>query len=192
MNTTHRQFLARSTALASSATLGGSALAQTTEIKPPLVSEQGFVNPCGGVLPPALANHEVIRAAWSGLDPAACWDSDAHLVRTGDTGSGIALNPSMYSVFNARMFVQRMFSYPLPRCDAALLRRLPRARWLFGCRNGCRTYRSTQSQSTAFFVRPRATSAVRRARLCAERVYDEGVFRVEIGSGTQDYLRGAR
>ncbi len=92
--------------------LSASAVAQTspnTEIKPPLISEQGFFNPCHAVLPPALANHELIRAAWEGLDSSLCWDAHAHVVGTGDSNSGVVVNPAMYSVFNARQFVQRIF-----------------------------------------------------------------------------------
>ena len=71
--------------------------------------EQGFWNPCLAQLPPALANHELVRAAWEGLDPAKVWDSHAHLVGTGDSGSGITVNPKMESLLNPVEYARRLF-----------------------------------------------------------------------------------
>ena len=90
-------------------TKGSAQTALNPEVKPPFISEQGFFNPCHAVLPPALASHQVVRAAWEGLDPAQCWDAHAHVVGTGDSNSGVVVNPAMYSVFSARQFVQRIF-----------------------------------------------------------------------------------
>jgi uncharacterized protein len=55
----------------------------------------GIDNPCLGKLPPALAQHDVVRAAFDGLDPSALWDVHAHLLGTGDSGSGCTVHPSM-------------------------------------------------------------------------------------------------
>ena len=55
--------------------------------------EQGFWNPCHARLPRRLAEHELVRAAWGGIDAAQCWDSHSHLIGTGDSGSGIFVNP---------------------------------------------------------------------------------------------------
>jgi len=55
----------------------------------------GLDNPCRGALPPALAQHDLVRAAFDGLDPAALWDVHAHLLGTGDSGSGCTVHASM-------------------------------------------------------------------------------------------------
>ena len=55
----------------------------------------GLGNPCRGALPPALAEHDLVRAAFDGLDPAALWDVHAHLLGTGDSGSGCTVHASM-------------------------------------------------------------------------------------------------
>ena len=71
--------------------------------------EQGWWNPCLARLPAALANHELVTAAWDGLDPAKVWDSHAHLVGTGDSGSGIVVNPKMRSLLNPAEYARRLF-----------------------------------------------------------------------------------
>jgi len=55
----------------------------------------GLDNPCRGKLPQALAQHDLVRAAFEGLDPHALWDVHAHLLGTGDSGSGCTVHPSM-------------------------------------------------------------------------------------------------
>jgi mannonate dehydratase len=55
----------------------------------------GLNNPCRGRLPEALARHDLVRAAFDGLDPTALWDVHAHLLGTGDSGSGCTVHPSM-------------------------------------------------------------------------------------------------
>lgn len=71
--------------------------------------EQGLVNPCLAVLPPRLAGHELVTAAWEGLDPAKVWDCHVHLVGTGDSGGGIWINPRMHNVLYPLEFAQRLF-----------------------------------------------------------------------------------
>lgn len=71
--------------------------------------EQGFINPCRAALPPALENHEIVQAAWQGIDAENVWDCHAHLVGTGDSGSGVWLNPRMQSPLHPLQFVQRLF-----------------------------------------------------------------------------------
>lgn len=71
--------------------------------------EQGLWNPCLARLPAGLANHDLVRAAWDGLDPAKVWDSHAHLVGTGDSGSGIEINPRMNSLLNPGEYARRLF-----------------------------------------------------------------------------------
>ena len=71
--------------------------------------EQGLANPCLAALPPRLANHELVQAAWAGIDPAQMWDCHAHLVGTGDAGSGIWINPHMESLLHPMEYAQRLF-----------------------------------------------------------------------------------
>jgi len=66
-------------------------------------------NPCLAALPRHLANHELVAAAWDGLDPSQVWDSHAHLVGTGDAASGIYVNPRMASVLNPGLYARRLF-----------------------------------------------------------------------------------
>ena len=71
--------------------------------------EQGFWNPCGARLPRRLAEHELVRAAWDGLDPAKVWDSHAHLIGNGDAGSGIYVNPQTESLLSPGQYARRLF-----------------------------------------------------------------------------------
>jgi mannonate dehydratase len=71
--------------------------------------EQGLLNPCLSTLPRKLADHELVRSAWLGLDPAQVWDCHAHLVGTGDSGSGIWLNPALESMIHPVQYAQRLF-----------------------------------------------------------------------------------
>jgi len=52
-------------------------------------------NPCAGALPPVLANHDIVLAAFEGLDPARLRDVHTHLLGTGEAGSGCSVHPSM-------------------------------------------------------------------------------------------------
>jgi len=55
----------------------------------------GLFNPCLGGLPDRLAKHDLVQAAFDGIDAAALWDTHAHLLGTGDSGSGCSVHPSM-------------------------------------------------------------------------------------------------
>jgi mannonate dehydratase len=55
-----------------------------------------WTNPCRGPLPERLAQHALVRAAFDGLDAAALWDVHAHLLGTGDSGSGCTIHPNMH------------------------------------------------------------------------------------------------
>ena len=52
-------------------------------------------NPCRGELPRHLAGHAVVQQAFDGLDPRALWDVHAHLLGTGDSGSGCGIHADM-------------------------------------------------------------------------------------------------
>lgn len=71
--------------------------------------EQGLWNPCLGALPRALAEHELVRSAWAGIDAAKVWDSHVHLVGMGDAGSGIRIHPGMDSVLDPGQYARRVF-----------------------------------------------------------------------------------
>lgn len=52
---------------------------------------------CLRPLPERLARHELVASAWDGLDPHRVWDAHAHLVGTGDGGSGAYVDPRTQS-----------------------------------------------------------------------------------------------
>lgn len=68
-----------------------------------------LMNPCGASTPATLRSHEVVRAAFAGLDMNQVWDAHAHLLGTGDSGSGCWINPSMRSVLYPQQYLQRKF-----------------------------------------------------------------------------------
>jgi len=71
--------------------------------------EEGLWNPCLAQLPRNLAEHELVRAAWQGLDAGSVWDSHAHLIGTGDGGSGIYVNPQTESLLSPGQYARRLF-----------------------------------------------------------------------------------
>lgn len=52
-------------------------------------------NPCRGALPPDLATHELVQRAFDGIDTSRLVDTHAHLLGTGDSGSGCRVHPAM-------------------------------------------------------------------------------------------------
>jgi len=66
-------------------------------------------NPCLARLPRRLAEHELVRAAWEGLDASRVWDAHAHLAGTGDAGSGVVVNPRMQSLLHPGEYARRLF-----------------------------------------------------------------------------------
>ena len=50
-----------------------------------------------------------MRAAWKGIEPSRVWDSHVHLVGTGDSGSGVYVNPQMESLLNPAQYARRLF-----------------------------------------------------------------------------------
>jgi predicted TIM-barrel fold metal-dependent hydrolase len=66
-------------------------------------------NPCRVGLPLRIARHELVRAAWDGLDAAQVWDSHAHIAGVGDSSSGIVINPRMNSALNPAHYARRLF-----------------------------------------------------------------------------------
>ncbi len=52
-------------------------------------------NPCRGALPRELASHDLVLGAFEGIDAARLVDVHAHLLGTGDSGSGCSVHASM-------------------------------------------------------------------------------------------------
>jgi predicted TIM-barrel fold metal-dependent hydrolase len=72
--------------------------------------EDGFVNPClAEPIPASLLKHELIEAAWEGIDPTRLWDCHVHLIGTGDSESGLWVNPNMQSMKHPVQWAQRAF-----------------------------------------------------------------------------------
>jgi predicted TIM-barrel fold metal-dependent hydrolase len=63
---------------------------------------------CRRPLPPDLAQHDLVAAAWDGLDPLQVWDAHAHLVGTGDADSGAYVNPRTQSWRHPTERIRRM------------------------------------------------------------------------------------
>lgn len=53
-------------------------------------------NPCLGALPPELARHDLVQRSLEGLDATKLIDTHAHLLGTGDSGSGCTIHPSLH------------------------------------------------------------------------------------------------
>lgn len=86
---------------------------------------RGFTNPCyKSGLPEYLRNHELVQETWEGLDSDQVWDCHVHLVGTGDSHSGIWVNPDMQTIFNPVLYTQFRFyingSCALPEGTASL------------------------------------------------------------------------
>ncbi len=90
------------------------------------------MNPCAGG--PTLPFHrtELVRSAFDGIDMAQVWDAHVHIAGTGDSPSGIYLNPRMSSLWNPVDYARRVFfmnagcAYALEgqSVDVAYVRRL--------------------------------------------------------------------
>lgn len=64
-------------------------------------------NPCLTGLPDALANHPLMQRAWDGINPQNVWDTHVHIAGTGDSGSGMVVNPAMDSAAHPILFAQK-------------------------------------------------------------------------------------
>jgi uncharacterized protein len=65
-------------------------------------------NPCKGALPSALKNHPLVQAAFEGIDASKLWDVHAHLLGTGDSGSGCTVHESTNQWWHPVEVVRRM------------------------------------------------------------------------------------
>lgn len=92
--------------------------------------EAGITNPCLGTLPNELARDERLLMIWEGLEPEKVWDSHAHLIGLGDSGSGIRLHRDMVNPLKPLSYLQRAFylnascSNDPNRIDHAFIERL--------------------------------------------------------------------
>ncbi|MFQ6024499.1 MAG: amidohydrolase family protein [Acidiferrobacterales bacterium] len=93
--------------------------------------DQGIWNPClAGPLPPRLANHELMQAAWEGIDPAQLWDAHVHLIGAGDSERSIYVNPVNYSLahpfpyFGQKLYANASCAEVEGEVDVRFLRRL--------------------------------------------------------------------
>jgi mannonate dehydratase len=72
--------------------------------------ENGFINPCPvEPIPDSLVEHDLVQSAWEGIDPARFRDCHVHLIGTGDSGSGLWVNPDMQSLKHPVQWLQRAF-----------------------------------------------------------------------------------
>lgn len=70
--------------------------------------EGGLWNSClSKPIPPNLK--AIIQDAWQGLDPGKVWDSHLHIVGTGDSDSGVWINPATNSLMHPVQYTQRKF-----------------------------------------------------------------------------------
>ncbi|MGH6627674.1 MAG: amidohydrolase family protein [Burkholderiaceae bacterium] len=119
----------------------------TAQIRPAnaLTLADGLRNPCLGRLPNELAQHDLVLAAFEGIDATQLWDMHTHLLGTGDSGSGCTVNPQLYSFWHPIEVLRRktiLNAACVPRqstsVDAAYVARLrflaqdfpPGARWM--------------------------------------------------------------
>jgi predicted TIM-barrel fold metal-dependent hydrolase len=90
-----RQFLASAAALGLAGACG-------------LAFDEGLINPClPGPIPEHLLNHEVVRAAWAGIDATKLWDAHVHLAGVGHGHSGIWISPEMQTWLHPWQNLQR-------------------------------------------------------------------------------------
>ena len=102
-------------------------------------------SPWAEVLPAEHPAHGLLQQALAGLDPAALWDVHAHLLGTGDSGSGCQVDPRMTEGWHPvealrRRVILQAAGVPAaaPSVDRAYVARLqalaaafpPGARWL--------------------------------------------------------------
>jgi uncharacterized protein len=80
---------------------------------------EGLRNPCRGAVPTELLRHDIVQAAFDGLDPTQLWDTHAHLLGTGDSGSGCTIHPSMSQWWHPIETMRRRFILDAACVDAA-------------------------------------------------------------------------
>ena len=70
----------------------------------------GLFNPCYKTgLPRHLREHDLVHETWEEIDTSKVWDAHTHLVGTGDSDSGIWLNPNMKSMLYPVLYTKFKF-----------------------------------------------------------------------------------
>lgn len=71
----------------------------------------GLLNAClANDIPDSLLNHELVKAAWEGIDATQFWDCHTHLVGIGDgVGTGTWVNPNLRSIMHPFQRIQFAF-----------------------------------------------------------------------------------
>ncbi len=71
--------------------------------------ESGFTNPCFSHIPDELKQHPLMQKIWADIDAAQVWDTHAHIIGTGNSGSGVRYNPDMDSWSHPILKIQKDF-----------------------------------------------------------------------------------
>lgn len=102
-----------------------------TGLLTPTPARAALRNPCRGALPPALAQHPLLLAAFEGVDATRLIDTHAHLLGNGDSGSGCSVHPSMHQWWRPTEVLRRRailnaacVPADAPSVDRAYLQRL--------------------------------------------------------------------
>ena len=89
--------MTRRHALCCSAALGAGLFSALVAPAQAMTLAEGLSNPCRDtLLPPELQHHDLVLQAFEGIDADALWDTHAHLLGTGDSGSGCTVNERMH------------------------------------------------------------------------------------------------
>lgn len=73
-----------------------------------LGTQAAWRNPCRGPLPPALAADAIVAEAFDGMDATCLVDTHAHLLGTGDAGSGCRIHASLTQWWHPLESVRRL------------------------------------------------------------------------------------
>lgn len=72
--------------------------------------DEGLFNPClMGKTPENLLSHDIVQAAWHGIDTQNYLDCHVHLAGTGDSDSGIWLHPDMQNPLQLAQYIRFKF-----------------------------------------------------------------------------------
>lgn len=145
-----------------------------------LGAEPRLRNPCLGPLPADLAGHDLVLSALQGLDVTRLKDTHAHLLGTGDSGSGCQVHPSLHQWWHPVEVLRRKailnaacVNEDVPSVDRAYVERLlsltrdfpAGARWwLFAFEQAHDDQGRPAPASSTFYVPDRYAAAVAAAQ----------------------------